>query len=239
MNKLFAFALILVVASVSAQSITLDEIINNNIEARGGLGKIKSLKSLSISGTMSMQGMEIPFSTFYATRSKYRMELTVQGMKIVQAYDGVTAWSLNPMRGGAAEKSADAELKQMKSQSDVIEGEFIEIAEKGNTLELVGPEDVDGATAYKIKVTDKEMETHFVFVDAATWLMVRCDKSLNLMGQNLDVEMLYSNFKDVAGVQLPAQIDIRHNGDELMSMSWDSINPNSTLSEDLFAFPKK
>lgn len=239
MKKSFVLVLILALTSLSLQAITLDEIIKNNIEARGGLQKLKALKSLSITGTMSMQGMEIPFNTFFSAPTKFRMEMTIQGMKIIQAYDGLTAWSLNPMRGGTAEKAAESELKQMKSQADMIEGEFIDFAAKGNTLELIGPEDVDGATAYKVKVTDKENETHFVFVDAATWLLVRRDRSMNMMGQSVDVEMLYSNFKEISGVQLPAQIDIRYQGEDMMSMSWDNISPNATVSDDLFSFPSK
>ena len=45
-------------AVVAAQ--TVDEIVNKNIQAMGGLEKLKSLKSLKITGDSMMQGMDIP-----------------------------------------------------------------------------------------------------------------------------------------------------------------------------------
>src|SRR6185436_15679066 len=78
---------------------TVDEIIARNLEAKGGAAKWQAIKSVKMTGMMIRQGTEMPL-TVYAMRPNFnRQEITTPGGKAVQAFDGTTAWVVNPMMG--------------------------------------------------------------------------------------------------------------------------------------------
>lgn len=124
----------------------------------------------------------------------------------------------------------------MAEQAD-LDGVLVNSKEKGYKLELVGSEDIDGSTAYKIKVTDKDNEVSHLFIDATTWLEIMWSKNISMMGQEADVEIMMSNYQDVGGVQMPMLMEIRSEGQTVMSMTYSNPKVNVPLSDDRFAFP--
>jgi hypothetical protein len=148
---LFLFAF-----SFSANSQTVDEVINKHIAAMGGLDKVMGIKTLKVTGTFSGMGAEIPVSMTIKRDHKFRMDLSFQGMTMVQACDGTTGWSINPFSGKKdAEKMTAEELKEAIENSE-FEGKLFNYKEKGSKVELMGKEDMEGSEAYKIKVTTKD-----------------------------------------------------------------------------------
>lgn len=236
MRNLLAILTIAVVSTASVFAVDLDEVIAKATAARGGEKAVKSISSLVKEGTMSMaQGMELNFTETTKRPSKFRMDMSFQGMAITQAFDGTVAWSVNPMGGGKPEKAGSEEVKKMAEQAD-MDGELIDWKSKGYKLELVGTEDIDGSTAYKIKST-KDDETSFLYIDAVTWLLAKIDRKMSMMGQEAEVEMVFSNYQDINGVQMPMLMEIRSDGQTMMSMSYSSIKANVDVPDARFAFP--
>jgi outer membrane lipoprotein-sorting protein len=229
-----AFGVILSVSAMSA--VTIDEIVKNHLEARGGEKALKALKTMKIQATMQSMGGEMKATQFYKDGKKIRIDIEFQGMTITQAYDGATAWGLNPMGGGTAEKASPEQSQSMAQQANFA-GDLVNHKDLGLTLELAGTEDLDGMTAYKIKVTDKAGESWNTYIDAITWLAVRTDRTTEMMGQTFEIEVYYSNYKDIAGVQCPTQIDMKAGGQDMMAMTWDKIEPNVEIPDSVFAFP--
>lgn len=229
-----AFGVILSVSTMSA--VTIDEIVKNHIEARGGEKALKALKTMKIQATMQSMGGEMKATQYYKDGKKIRIDVDFQGMTITQAYDGTTAWGLNPMAGGTAQKASPEESQSMSQQANFA-GDLVNHKELGLTLELAGTEDLDGMTAYKVKVTDKAGESWNTYIDAITWLAVRTDRTTEMMGQTFDVAIYFSNYKDVAGVQTPTQIDMKAGGQDFMALSWDKIEPNVEIPDSVFAYP--
>jgi outer membrane lipoprotein-sorting protein len=238
MRNLIAILTIAVVSTASVFAIDLDEVIAKATAARGGEKAIKAISTVVKEGTMSMaQGMELNFTETTKRPSKFRMDMSFQGMAITQAFDGTTAWAVNPMAGGKPEKAGSEEVKKMAEQAD-MDGELIDWKKKGYKLELVGSEDIDGSTAYKIKST-KDDETSFLYIDAVTWLLAKIDKKMSMMGQEAEVEMVFSNYQDVNGVQMPMLMEIRSDGQTMMSMSYSSVKANVEVPDARFAFPSE
>ena len=78
---------------------TVDDIIAKNLQAKGGAAKWQSMKSVKMTGKMTAQGTEMPL-TVYAMRPNFnRQEITMPAGKAIQAFDGTTAWVVNPMLG--------------------------------------------------------------------------------------------------------------------------------------------
>lgn len=226
-----------IVASVSMQAITLDEIIANNLEARGGLTKLNALKSLKVGGTMQSMGGESEFTMYFKGNSKMRLNISVQGQEIVQAFDGITAWMVNPLMGSSDPQKLPKDQAARFAQQADLAGEFVNHEDKGLTLEYIGAEDIDGMTAYKVKVTNPEGATHVSYVDAITWFVIRTDREQEMMGQKRTMEILWSNFKDIGGIQMPMQMNINADGNEFMSLTWTTTDVNADIDDTMFDYP--
>jgi outer membrane lipoprotein-sorting protein len=237
MRRLTALVTLFVVMAASAFATDVKDIIAKNIEAKGGLSKMKAIKTLVREGTMSMaQGMELNFTQSFKRKNKMRMDMAFQGMSIVSAFDGETAWSMNPMAGNKPEKQSAEESKQALEQAD-FDGDLVDYLEKGKKVEYLSTEDIDGTTAYKLKITAKDGKESFLYIDATTNLEMRLDTKFSMMGQEADVEMVFSNFQDVNGVQMANLMEMRSDGQTMMSMTYTSNKANVDLPDSRFAFP--
>jgi outer membrane lipoprotein-sorting protein len=147
-------AAVAAVFAVPAAAQTLDEIIAKSIAARGGEAKLRAVKSLRFTGQIEVApGMTAPMTMVLKRPSMVRMEFIVQGMTGIQAYDGKAGWSVMPFQGKKdAEPMAADDVKNMEDQAD-FDGSLMDYRAKGNTVEYLGKDKVEGSEAYKLKVT--------------------------------------------------------------------------------------
>ncbi len=197
------FALGLLLAPV-AQAQTVDEILAKHFETMGGLEKIKALNSMRVTGTMTMgPGMEAPITLERKRPGKRRIEFTVQGMTGVQAFDGEKGWSVMPFMGKKdPEPSTDEDNKEAQDDAD-FDGALVDWKTKGHTVELVGKEPVEGADTYKLKITKKNGNIEYQYLDAETYLLVRNEGKVKRRGTEIEGESTFSDYKDVQGYMMP------------------------------------
>src|ERR1019366_10273760 len=81
--------LIASLCSIHIQAQTLDEIIDKNIAAMGGKEKLLALNSVSMEGTMSINGQNIPVKIIQLNNKGQKITLTINGMVnyIIQTKD--------------------------------------------------------------------------------------------------------------------------------------------------------
>ena len=180
--------------NVAAQ--TADEIIAKNVESMGGVTKIASLKTVKKSGNLSMQGMDIPMVFTVSQMKGFRLDVEVMGTSNYQIVTPEKAFMFFPIQQMTEPKEMDAEaLKGMQSALD-IQGALVNYKEKGSSVEFAGNEKVDGADAYKLKLTSKAGKTAFYFIDVKTNRLVKTSaKTAGPDGVEMDVETTYSNYK--------------------------------------------
>ncbi|MBK6948702.1 MAG: hypothetical protein IPH16_12200 [Haliscomenobacter sp.] len=115
-KRLFLFA-ILAAGVFAANAQTADEIVAKYFDVTGGIDKWRALKTTKMTGTMSAQGMDFSAIMFNAPPNKMRVDVSIMGQNLVQAYDGTTAWWINPFQGSAeAQVMPDEMAAPMKEQ---------------------------------------------------------------------------------------------------------------------------
>src|SRR5579862_3352501 len=99
MHRLAAIFMILM--APAAFGYTAAELAAKNIEAKGGLDKLKAIQSLRMSGKMLINGdqLELGIVTIVKPPGSIRFEAELQGLTQIQAYDGTQAWQINPFQG--------------------------------------------------------------------------------------------------------------------------------------------
>ena len=222
--------------------LTVDQIVQKHTEALGGAAKLKAIQSFKATGKASLMGgqIEAPVVLQIKRPNSMRMDMDIQGKSLVQAFDGTTAWMINPFVGSTdPQKSSEEDTKSMRDEADMIEGNLIDYKAKGNTVELIGKEDVEGSPAYKLKVTKKSGNIEYQYLDAQTFLQIKNTGKRKQMGQEFDSETIPGNYKPVNGVMMPFSISQKMNGNPVLQITMDKIEANVPVDEALFKFPEK
>jgi outer membrane lipoprotein-sorting protein len=208
-----ALAALAVAVPASAQSV--DDILAKNYKAKGGLEKLKAVKTSRTSGTMTVgPGMEVPFTMVQKRPNSMRMDITFQGMTVVQAYDGKTGWMINPMQGRKeAEPLPEDALKQVDLQAD-MDGPLVDYKAKGSTVELLGKEKVEGSDAYKIRVTLKSGDVLDFYLDADSYLEVRIDGKMKIRGTDVESQTVVGDYKEVDGLMIAHSMESSQKGSQ-------------------------
>jgi outer membrane lipoprotein-sorting protein len=168
-----------------------------------------------------------------------RLELEVQGKSFVQAYDGSEGWTINPFSGSsAAEKMSADDTKDAEDQADSIEGALIDYKAKGHAIELMGKEDFEGTPVYKIKLTKKNGDIAYIFIDAANYLELReTGKRKSPEGNEIEVESLPGDYKAEGGVLFAHTLEAKANGQTQFQATFDKIEINPTIEPSTFKMP--
>lgn len=230
-------ALAVLMPAVWAQSV--DEIIAKNVAARGGAEKIKSVKSIKSTATMTMgPGMEAPGTLIQKRPDQARLEFTVQGLTAIQGYDGKQAWQIMPFTGKKDPElmSAD-ESKEMEETAD-LDGPLMDYKSKGHKVELLGKEKVEGTDAYKLKVTLKNGDVQTVYIDADSFLEIKEETKRMVRGTEQIVESSIGDYKEVNGIIFPFAMENGVKGSaEKQKLTIQKIELNVPADDSIFKMP--
>lgn len=222
-----------------ASAQTVDELIAKNIEAKGGLAKLKAVKSSRATGKMMMgPGMEVPFVMMSKRPKSMRMEFTFQGMTGMQVYDGKTAWMSMPFAGKKEPEVMPPDESKMIAEQADPDGPLMDYKEKGHTVELVGKEQVEGADAYKLKVTLKGGDVRHIYLDAETYLEIKVEAKRMMRGTESESESYLSDYKEVGGMMMAHVVESGTKGSpQRQKLVIEKIELNAEIADSLFAMP--
>ncbi len=148
-------------------------------------------------------GIEVPVVIEQKRPNMIRMDVTLQGVTIVQAYDGKTGWQINPMQGRKnPEPLPEEALRQMDLQADVDGSPLVDYKAKGSTAELIGKDKVEGADAYKIRLTLKTGDSMVIYIDAERFLEVKIENRMKTRGTEIESESTVGDYRDVGGLMI-------------------------------------
>src|ERR1035438_7804102 len=193
--------------SVFAYAQSAEELVNKNIQAKGGIDKIKAIKSIRITGKLNAGGGFTAATVQENERPNLvRETFSLQGMTAVTAYDGATGWHIQPFGGHKdPELIGEDELRGLLIDAD-FDGPLVDYKEKGNTVEYLGHDIVDGDDALRLKVTLKNGDILYYYLDPDTFIEIRKEVQQFIRGSVRDRVVSLGSYKPVAGVMFPFSI---------------------------------
>lgn len=218
---------------------TVDEVIDSHVKAIGGLDKLNAIKSVKYTGKFSGGGFEVPVTYIIVRPDKVRMDITFQGNSQIQAYDGTMGWFTNPFQGKKdPEKMTKEREKEMRKQAD-IDGALVNYKDKGSKAELMGKEDMEGSEVYKIKLTDKDNDVTYFYLDAGSYLILKETSKRKVGEKEVNSETLYGNYQQIDGVMFAMAIEFREVGStEGQKGTIDKIETNVVIEDSYFKMPE-
>ncbi len=229
--KLYLTLLMIISLTAALSAQTVDDILAKNIEKRGGIQTLSSIKTLKYTGSFKQPGFKADLTLFFRSPNKIYFDLHIGDIEAKIGYDGRTLWKQSPRRSpGQRPKKSDKLV--------VVFAEFHEFLftfrEKGYEIELVGEEVVEGVEAYKIKVTPEDGHMIYLYIDKNDYVVASV---LFDNPEGSQDAIYFRDYKETDGILLPHSFEARKGNGEITNLAIEKIESNVEIDETLFSLP--
>lgn len=223
-----------------------EALIAKNLAARGGAEKMAALKAVSFVGETRFPGdFRLTFAEVKARLNpatdacQVRVEMSVQGLTAIQGYDGKVGWRVNPFEGRkTAERVGNDEARSLADEAS-IDGALLASRRKGSSVDYLGREDVDGTSAYKLRVNEKDGDVFTYYLDPDTFLEIKILERRKFRGAEGETETELGEYEQIGGVYFPFSIASgAKNSTSKQLTTIESGEANPTLAAGLFDIPQ-
>lgn len=231
------FCSLALVAAGATFAMDVDELVAKAIEAQGGAAALQAVQSQKATGKFVTQGMEIPFTMVQMRPNLLRVDASVMGMTIVQAFDGTAGWSINPMTGSQdARPMSEVETKGFRLQAD-MDGQLLNWAARGYAAEYVGPEEVEGTAAHHLRVDTKLDIVMDFWFDAESFLLLKQNLKMKIDQGEFETQNYPSDYRQQGGLTFAFAIETRQGDQVVNQIVIDTIELGVTVDPALFVMP--
>jgi len=239
MKKIFSACLLSLFLSSLVTSPGLSQeasdILKKMVEAQGGKKVLEQIKDMTSSGTLEMiqMGMSGSMTMYKKEPDKVRMDIEIMGITITQAFDGETAWWVNPQTGNR-EEVPEQQAEDMKRNALGIDA-FIYPEKYGISFAYKGKEKIEEKEYLVLEQTFSDGHKATLYIDPKTYLTYKTKSTeMNQMGVEVEQETFESDFKKVNGMTIAYSMIIFQDGEEFMKLTFAEVTFNSGLEDSLF-----
>jgi hypothetical protein len=221
---------VLMMVALPAMAAEPKEVIEAAIKAHGGKAAITKYpaEEYDFEGEMSVMGQNLTLkgSAIQADGGRFRMEMNAeaggQKINIIQIANGKKV-SFKMSLGGQELPAPDGAIDDLKMASTLSEILRIYplLDDKRFTLKAGDDAEVEGKKASVIVVTVKDHAKDItLYFDKASGRLVKEKRKLaGPDGKEADQESIYSDFKEIEGVQVPMKQTVYMDGVKFMTMT--------------------
>jgi outer membrane lipoprotein-sorting protein len=234
-----ALALAVVCLAGAAQSASqqqaIDDLVLKNLDAKGGLEKLKAVTTIKQIGSLSMQGQEAGLTIYSKRPNMQRQEISVAGKQIINGFDGTTAWIINPLVGATRPIQVTGPQADSIREQSAFDGPLVDYKNQGVSIELVlGTEMMGDQRLIHLKLTSRTQQVSHLYLDAVTFL----DAKLTIDTPQMKLEQQFWDYREQDGIKVPFLVRTIANGVLQSEMKLQSVEFNATIDEAVFKMPK-
>ncbi len=211
------------------------DILKKMVAAQGGEKILEKIEDMTSSGTLELiqMGMTASLTMYKKEPDKVRMDIEMMGMIITQAYDGETAWGVNPQTG-STEEMPEQQAEYMKRNALGVDA-LIYPEKYGIAFAYKGKEKIEEKDYLVLEQTFSDGYKATLYIDPKTYLTYKTKSStMNQMGVDVEQETFESDFKKVKGMTIAHSMIIFQDGEEYMKLTLTEVTFNSGLEDSLF-----
>lgn len=234
MRPLRFVSVLLLLIVLSARAEDAEELARIHTEAIGGRERLDRWRAMRATGTVLSDGSELEFELIAARPNRVHVRIRSEGRELVQATDGDHAWQFD---GATAKALTPADARAFKADAE-FDDPLASLPERGYALDFAGEVAWQERTAFKVLVTRPGEEPSFLLVDPETYFVVaRVTQQTNARGRQVTLETRYDDFRPVAGILLPFQIQVFADGRLLRETVLRQVLPILEPPPETFAMP--
>src|SRR5215472_1565537 len=209
------------------------KIVDQYIKAEGGSKALSKIQTLTLEGTFTTaEGKSGTYTFNTKLPNRYYSELLVGDRTLIEAYNGKSAWQQNT--AGEITTMLGAEGAQLEAAGQYYNSHLVDAKKNKLGIGFASHAQVRGRDALDIEITTPAGVKRHVFFDLQTHLILREQAVIG----GVDQQILYDDYRSVAGVKLPYKIEL-HRGADVYDVAITRAGINSSVGERVFDFPKK
>jgi outer membrane lipoprotein-sorting protein len=223
--------------------LSAEQIVARSVSARGGLEAWQAVSTLALAGmlyTGKQDNATLPIVVKLKRPNKSRLEIDLQGRRMVQAFDGKDGWKMRRFHGQdiVAPYGPD-DVASARAWECVASPPLIDQARGAVRVKLDGTEAVDGAPAYRLTLVRSDRREQHVWVDAKSFLDVMYDDNLRRdNGEVFTIATHYRDYRTVDGVKVPTSIEVVAGGAQgSRKMVFRDVAINPSVADAVFSRP--
>ncbi len=212
-----------------------NEIIDRYVKAIGGREANEKIKTRVTKGTIELAPMGVKGTTesFAAAPDKSYTKLSLTGLgDIIESYDGLVAWTINPLQGNR-DKSG-VELLQTKLASNFHRE--INLDKLYSNLTVKGTEKVGDREAYVVVGTPAGLEPQTFYFDVQNGHLLREDSTLVTPEGKTPIKTFYEDVRETEGVKTPHKMRVVTPQFEIITVVTEVKN-NAPVDDKIFSKP--
>ena len=226
-----------------AQNLTVEQIVEKNVAAHGGLEAWRRVQTMVWNGRVESGNPAAPIVQFvyeWKRPNKMRSEVTVEHEKTEHVFDGAVGWKVSASNTGtpALRRYSRSELRAARDAQG-IEGLLIDHQARGIEVVLDGTDQIEGRSTYRLNVTLPSGARRRVWVDAQTFLEFKSEREPNpARGHVGPAPVYYRSYQRVDGLVVPRTIETEaHGASAAQTMVIEDVTLNLVLSDAHFEKP--
>jgi outer membrane lipoprotein-sorting protein len=226
-------ALLCLAAVRPAATQAADEIIQKNLDAKGGLARLKAVQSMKQTATMSMQGHDASITIYSKRPNLIRQEITADGRLIVNGFDGYAPWILNPNVSPRAIVLTGPQADQIKAEAN-FDGPLVDYKAQGTTVAMNGFEMIGGRRVVHLRLTTSAGQR------SETWLETRISSQASQPNQPTQMrrDQELSDYRDQDGIKVPFLVRTLMGSVVQSELKVQTVEFNVMLDDALFRVPR-
>ena len=111
--------------------------------------------------------------------------------------------------------------------------------EKGIELTYEGVEDLEGSEVYKIKAVYPDDFEMFIFLDVESYVILKTEANISMMGSESLTETFMSNYKMVDGTAVAFSMETKVNGQYSAQINIEKVEYDKEIDPKIFDRPIK
>ena len=208
-------------------NITIENVINNYINAIGGREKLSEITSIEMRATTNIQGTVLEMYSIKNNQNQSMMEMSAMGMTVVKNV-------FNKYQGYNEVNGQKIPLSEVELEQAIINSAlFSELNYDFSLVELIGTSVVNEEEVYEVKITDNKT----AFYSVETGLKLKEVESQEVEGNLIVGETYYKNYEEVDGILFAKEINQVSQAIPIpggITFKVDSINLNVETDESDF-----
>lgn len=209
-------------------AIDADEIVKRNLEAKGGIEKLKAMKTLYMKGKYIVQNHVGQIEVAKKAPYFFSLTITTSRGKMTQGCDGENMWTTNPRTGFHKIEGEDFE----KRLDQTVMEPLLDFKERGGSYKYVGIGDVRGDSCYKVLFIQNTGDSTYSFFDIHTYQMVKTEVNTP---RGL-AEQFFEDFREIDGFVFPFSVKVGTSAGK-RKIEYDTIAVNQPVSDSFFVMP--
>jgi predicted Zn-dependent peptidase len=206
--------------------VTVSAVLDQFFKASGGKDKMEAVKSLNMNANVKIDGVPIPLTanlkTMVPNKESMEMSAGAMGVLMSQKWNGKQGYQTQQ---GQRKELTDAEIAEKKSSRSI----FPELDYTKENAALESIVSVEGNDNYLMKVT-KNDKTESRYYDVVTGLLTKTESSSEVQGKKIINTVMYSNYQEVDGLQLPF-VNIIKAGPQNLVINMTTIQVNEGVKD--------